>query len=38
MLISKKENEALYYYIFKDDDRDVDDLIFKNAEISVSEK
>lgn len=42
MLISKQENEALYYYIFKDDDKnvdtDVDDLIFKDAELPVSEK
>jgi hypothetical protein len=39
MLISKQQNEALYYYIFKDDNnRDVDDLIFKDAELPVSEK
>ncbi|SHH85579.1 hypothetical protein SAMN02745823_01212 [Sporobacter termitidis DSM 10068] len=40
MLISKQENEALYYYIFKDenDNRDVDDLIFKDAELPVSDK
>ncbi len=38
MLISKQENEALYNYIFKDDNKDIDDLIFGNAELPVSEK
>jgi hypothetical protein len=38
MLISKQDNEVLYYYIFKDDNKDVDDLIFSNAELPVSEK
>ena len=38
MLISRQDDEALYYYIFRDDNEDVDDLIFKNAELPVSEK
>lgn len=33
-----QDNEALYYYIFKDDDKDVDDLIFPNEELPVSGK
>lgn len=36
MLISKQENEELYHYIFKDED--LDDVIFRDAEFSVSEK
>jgi hypothetical protein len=36
MLISKEENAELYRYIFRDED--IDDLIFKNEELSVSEK
>ena len=38
MLISKHENEALYYYIFKGEKKDVDDLIFSDAELPVSDK
>ena len=38
MLISRQENEALYYYIFKNDNKDIDDLIFADAELPVSEK
>ncbi len=38
MLICKHENEALYYYIFRDEHKDVDDLIFDDAELPVSEK
>ena len=36
MLISRQENEELYRLIFRDED--LDDLIFKDAEFSVSEK
>lgn len=36
MLISKNENAELYCYIFKNED--IDDLIFKDEEIHVSEK
>lgn len=38
MLISRQENVDLYRFIFKDEDKDVDDLIFKDAEYSVSQK
>jgi hypothetical protein len=38
MLISKDENEDLYYTIFKDEKRDIDELIYKDAESRVSEK
>lgn len=40
MLISRHDNEALYYYIFKEENKnkDVDDLIFKDAELPVSNK
>ena len=36
MLVSKYENAELYRYIFKDED--IDDLIFKDEELHVSEK
>lgn len=40
MLISKQDNEVLYYYIFRDEkiDKDVDDLIFNDTEFHVSSK
>ncbi len=36
MLISIQENAELYRYIFKDED--IDDLIFKDEELPVSDK